>query len=218
MNNLPPSSLPTSSWRIAALPAAGGGLALWLFMSRLAHATAPSANWWFGLGVALLLAGFGCFVRRSASGGRFWGGLVAPALAGAALWFAAPASIAMGLAVLACVGGAAAVLDWAAEGPRSRAAGAVDALAAGAAMLAGLVPAAAAPVIGAIAGVLLGIAIGIRLVHGPRRLLPIVLVGVAPLALLAQGIAWPGASLAWLAGPLCIIGLLAEANRTPPPV
>src|SRR5690606_23735267 len=37
MNNHPPSSLPTSSWRIAALPAAGGGLVLWLFMSRLAH-------------------------------------------------------------------------------------------------------------------------------------------------------------------------------------
>lgn len=213
MNEIPPSSRPMSSWRIAALPATGGGLALWLFMSRLAHAGAPSANWWFGLGVALLLTGFGCVARRSASGGRFWGGLVAPALAGAALWFGAPASVTMGLAVLACIGGAAALLDWAAQGLRSQAAGALDALAAGATVLAGLVPAAAAPVIGTIAGILLGLALGMRLVRGPRRLMPIMLVTVAPLALLGQGLVWPGASLAWLAGPLCIVGLLAEANR-----
>src|SRR5690606_37354521 len=150
MNDSPPPSLSTPSWRRAALPAAGGGLVLWLFMSRLAHAATPSANWWFGLGLALLMAGVGCVLRRSASGGRFWGGLVAPVLAGAALGFGAPNSITMGLAVLACVGGAAAVLDWAQEGPRSQVAGSVDALAAGATLLAGLVPAAAAPVIGAI--------------------------------------------------------------------
>ena len=182
-------------------------------MSRLAHGAAPSPNWWFGLGLALLLAGFGCVVRRSASGGRFWGGLVAPALAGAALWAAAPASVTMVLAVIACVGGAAAALDWAAEGPGSQPAGAVDALAAGAAVLAGLVPAAAAPVIGAIAGALLGLALGIRLVRGPCRLPTIMLVAVVPLALLAQGLAWPDASLAWLAGPICLMGLLVESNR-----
>lgn len=213
MNDSPPPSLSTPSWRMAALPAAGGGLVLWLFMSRLAHAATPSANWWFGLGLALLMAGVGCVLRRSASGGRFWGGLVAPVLAGAALGFGAPNSITMGLAVLACVGGAAAVLDWAQEGPRSQVAGSVDALAAGATLLAGLVPAAAAPVIGAIAGALLGLAIGMRLARGPRHWPTIALVGLAPLALLAQGLAWPGASLAWLAGPLCMVGLLAEANR-----
>lgn len=208
------SPLPASRWRIAALPATGGALVLWLFMSRLAHGAAPSPNWWFGLGVALLLGAFGCLVRRSANGGRFWGGLVAPGLAGAALGFGAPVSVTMGLAVLACVGGAAAVLDWAMEGPRSRVVGSVDATAAGAATLAGLVPAAAAPVIGAIAGVLLGIGLGVRLVERPRGLLPILLVAVAPLALLGQGLAWPGASLAWLAGPICVLGLLVEANRT----
>lgn len=217
MNESSPS-LRESSWRIAALPATGGALVLWLFMSRLAHAAAPSPNWWFGLGVALLLGAFGCVVRRSARGGRFWGGLVAPGLAGAALLSGAPVSITMVLAVLACIGGTAAVLDWAAEGPRSRVAGSVDAMAAGAATLAGLVPAAAAPVIGGIAGVLLGVGIGLRLFGHPRSLRPVLLVGVAPLALLAQGLAWPDASLAWLAGPVCILGLLAEAGRARGPV
>jgi hypothetical protein len=214
MNRSPsPLPLPASSWRIAALPAAGGALALWLFMSRLAHGGTPSPNWWFGFGLALLLAGFGCYVRRRADGGRFWGGFVAPGLAGAALWLGAPVSVTMSLAVLACIGGAAAVLDWAGEGPRSRVAGSVDAMAAGAATLGGLVPAAAAPVIGGIAGVLLGVALGIRLVGGPRRWQSILLVGVVPLALLGQGLAWPATSLAWLAGPVCVIGLLTEANR-----
>lgn len=217
MNESNPS-LRAASWPIAPLPAAGGALVLWLFMSRLAHGATPSANWWFGLGIALLLGAFGCVVRRSAGGGRFWGGLVAPGLAGAVLLAGAPTSVTMALAVIACVGGTAAVLDWSAEGPRSRAAGSVDAMAAGAAILAGLVPAAAAPVIGGIAGVLLGVGIGLRLMARPRRLRPIFLVGVAPLALLAQGLAWPEASLAWLAGPVSIIGLLAEAGRAGRPV
>ncbi|MFA7506142.1 MAG: hypothetical protein WCZ28_15690 [Burkholderiaceae bacterium] len=217
-----PLPLPVSPWRIAALPATGGALALWLFMSRLAHGGEPSPNWWFGFGLALVLGGIGCLQRPAHGGrlrgGRFWGGLFAPAVAGAALWLALAPSITMALAVLACVGGAAAVLDWAAQGPRPLAVGTVDAMAAGAATLAGLVPAAAAPVIGGIAGVLLGIALGIRLIAGPRRPASILLVGLVPLALLAQGLAWPEASLAWLAGPVCLVGLLVEANRAASPV
>lgn len=207
-----------SSWRIAVLPAVGGALVLWLFMSRLAHGAAPSANWWLGLGIALGLAALGCLVLRRAGGGRFWGGIFAPGLAGGALALGAPPSITMTLAVLACVGGMAAVLDWATESPRGRVAGSVDALAAGAATLAGLVPAAAAPVIGGIAGVLIGVATGMRLVRRPRAVWPILPIGAAPLALLAQGLAWPDHSLAWLAGPICILGLMAEAGRAQGPV
>jgi hypothetical protein len=207
-----------SSWRLAVLPAAGGALVLWLFMSRLAHGAAPSANWWTGFGLAMALGALGCAARRATGGGRLWGGIFAPALAGAALAWGLPTSIAMSLAVLACVGGAAAVLDWALESPRGRVAGSVDAMAAGATTLAGLVPAAAAPVIGGIAGVLLGLAVGMRLMAPTRRRWPILPVGVAPLLLLAQGIAWPGASLAWLAGPVCILGLVAEAGRPEGPV
>lgn len=207
-----------TSWRIAVLPAVGGALVLWLFMSRLAHAAAPSSNWWLGFGIALLLGAAGCLVLRRAGGGRVWGGLFAPGLAGAALAFGAPPSITMTLAVLACVGGTAAVLDWATESPRGRVAGSVDAMAAGAATLAGLVPAAAAPVIGGIAGVLIGAATGMRLVRRPRTVWPLLPIGAAPLALLAQGLAWPDDSLAWLAGPICVLGLMAEAGRAEGPV
>src|SRR5690606_15803748 len=118
-----------TSWRIAVLPAVGGALVLWLFMSRLAHAAAPSSHRRLGFA--------GCLVLRRAGGGRVWGGLFAPGLAGAALAFGAPPSITMTRAVLACVGGTAAVLDWATESPRGRVAGSVDAMAAGAATLAG---------------------------------------------------------------------------------
>jgi len=212
------SASPASAWRLAVLPAVGGALVVWLFMSRLAHGAAPSPNWWLGFGIAVLLGAFGCIARRSAGGGRFWGGVFAPGLAGLALaWGAAP-SVTMTLAVLACAGGTASALDWALESPRGRVAGSVDAMAAGATTLAGLVPAAAAPVIGGIAGVLLGVAAVMRLAGRPRAGWPILPIAAAPLALLAQGIAWPDASVAWLAGPACVLGLMAEAGRARGPV
>jgi hypothetical protein len=204
-------------WPLAILPATGGALLLWLFLARLAHPAAPSFSWWLGLAVALALGALGCTASTRAGGGRLWGGLVAPALAGAALAFDAPRSVALTLGVLACVGGAAAVLDWAGEGPQSRPAHALDALAAGATLLAGLVPAAAAPVIGAIALALLAAALGRRLPRGSRRRPTVLLlVAIGPALLLAHGIAWPGASMAVLAGPLCVAGLLVDANRRVP--
>lgn len=199
---------------LAPLPAVGAGLVLWLFVARLAHATPPGAGWWLGLVIALGAALAGSLLCRRWRKAAFWGGFVLPATAATATALAPPGLLASGLAAAACAGGLAAVLDWARVRPgRSRVA-VLEALAGGATCLAGIAPPGALPVIGSIALVLLAAVLAIRCLAVPRIApIPALLVAVLPALLLAHGLLVAGGSLRWLAGPLCVLGLLHEARR-----
>lgn len=195
--------------RLARLAATGCALAAWLFMARVAHGAAPSRAWWLGLAVAAALVLPATLLGRRV-GVRGWGPVVAGAAA-LAIFAAVPRLLEATLAAAAVLAAFLAVRSWmhAGSGRPRMSARMLEPLGAGAVILAGLVPPAAAPVISAIAFTLLAATLAWRLLGRSARPVTVVLGLLAPAALLAAGLLWPGIPVAWLAGPVCVLGLLA---------